>query len=82
MKATKKIAALMLALVLALSMTACGSSDKTESKDTAEAGTTAAAAVIQQQIPAANPVRNSRSVSASWFSMKLLMQQLRASLMK
>lgn len=44
MKATKKIAAFMLALVLALSMTACGSSNKTESKDTAEAGTTPAAA--------------------------------------
>ncbi|MGN0294584.1 MAG: ABC transporter substrate-binding protein [Lachnospiraceae bacterium] len=43
MKTTKKIFALMLALMLALSMTACGSSDKGESKDTAEAATTPAA---------------------------------------
>ncbi|MDD7391084.1 MAG: ABC transporter substrate-binding protein [Lachnospiraceae bacterium] len=43
MKTTKKVFALVLALMLAMSMTACGSSDKEESKDTAEVSTTPAA---------------------------------------
>ena len=73
MKTTKKIFALMLALMLALSMTKIRRRQQLLRRQRK---------AIQQQIPAVNPVRNSRSVSVSWFSMRLLMQQHRALLTK